>query len=106
MTWELSPPTFCAVNELVNSTDLISLGVDLNIFPNPSQGQVTVELGGLPTGDTEFTVFDQVGRVILNQRLRAANGRNNLDLGNVPSGTYLLRITNGQAATTRRITVL
>lgn len=106
LTWGLNDPTFCARNEMVNATDLLDLGVELNIFPNPSEGKVTVVLSGLQPGDTNFTVFDQTGRQIYNQQLSAANGPNEVDLGNVPAGTYLLRISNHQASTTQRLTIL
>ncbi len=106
LSWSNATPTFGAANELVNAVSLLDLGVEVSIFPNPGHGRVTVALSGLAAGPTEFTVYDQVSRVVLRQRINAANGQNEIDLGNVPAGTYLLRINQGQAATTQRLTVL
>ena len=106
LEWGLYVTTFCIANEMVNSTDLLDQGVELNVYPNPSRGRLTVELQGLQIGATDFTVIDQTGRILFSQRHNAANGRNEIDLGEVPSGSYLLRITNGQGPTTQRLMVL
>ena len=66
----------------------------LNIYPNPTTGKLTIEADGV----TKVEVFDYAGRL-------AATfvNTNQLDISQLPSGTYALRITLQKGSTVRRV---
>jgi len=70
------------IDVLSDVTDLIALGV--KIFPNPTNGLVTL------TGPARITgAFDLRGRII------TPLGNRSLDLSGLPGGTYLVRVEAG-----------
>ena len=66
----------------------------LNIYPNPTTGKLTIEAEGV----TKVEVFDYAGRL-------AATfvNTNQLDISQLPSGTYSLRISLQKGSTVRRV---
>lgn len=63
--------------------------VNLNVFPNPSEGQFELELSG--AGSAQLTVTDVLGRVVYSNSLQGdyVNARFGEDLG---KGTYVLTV--------------
>jgi hypothetical protein len=68
----------------------------IQVFPNPTDGPVTLEL----TEATRVTVLDMSGREVMYQRFPAGTAR--MDLGALPNGIYLLR-TEGAMPQVARI---
>lgn len=71
----------------------------LRVYPNPSNGDLTVEYSGDVSGKTTFTIFDMAGKKVFSQSgdaITSVNGGYKLDLHNLFSGTYLLKISNGK----------
>ena len=77
----------------VGIADIVDLE-GLNIYPNPTTGKLTIEADGV----TKVEVFDYAGRL-------AATfvNTNQLDISQLPSGTYALRITLQKGSTVRRV---
>ena len=80
------------------------VGIDVNdfassvhIYPNPSNGQFTVELQTENTMSAEFIIYDLSGRIISTQTKNLISGSNTIaiDLGNIADGTYVLQMKNG-----------
>jgi trimeric autotransporter adhesin len=71
----------------------------VNVFPNPATG--TIRVTGLTEGET--AVMQNLLGQTVSETLKHDG---NLDLGNQPSGIYLLRVTSnsGKVATTIRVT--
>ncbi|WP_162303572.1 T9SS type A sorting domain-containing protein [Hymenobacter sediminis] len=72
---------------------------DINMYPNPVEDFLTIELGGTTEG-VLATIVDSNGRVIRSQKLDATG---KLDMTNLGAGTYLVTIGEGDAKVTRRI---
>ncbi len=79
----------------------------LNIYPNPSFGDVTIRLNPETQEKVEITLFDLQGRTILNQSFdnNSLNFNEKLNIRNLSSGVYLLNIREGNYSSTRRIIV-
>ncbi|MDO7884336.1 hypothetical protein [Hymenobacter cheonanensis] len=80
----------------------------LQLYPNPAQHAVTVELA--PTGGTgaaQLRVRDALGRVVVERPLSlpAAGLRVELPLGSLSAGVYQVEVAWGQMLTTRPLTV-
>ena len=110
-TWDISKPDHDGVfhtNGLSVATSIKSgpSGIqsasvfDVSIFPNPTDGKVTI-LGLVP--GTEIIIFDSHGRKILNDKSVAETIQ--LDLSWVQEGIYYIRITSKDGILIEKIVV-
>lgn len=78
---------------------------DINLYPNPNNGNFSVQF--TPSSDKiGVTVFDMRGRVIYDRRYQN-NGLFNetIQLDNVQSGVYLVKVQDGSRSLTKKIVV-
>ena len=78
-------------------------GNRVSAFPNPFLNTITVEVEGLKTERTHLQVMDITGRVVLNRTLQFQDGRMELNTASFIAGTYILRLSNAEGASTLRI---
>lgn len=80
-------------------------GVELTVYPNPSNGQINVVLEGLAGQDVSYTLTDVAGRIIENVELNGANGLYTqvVDITGEADGTYMLNLVVGQSTKTVRL---
>lgn len=79
-----------------NYTDINNPFKEGNILiaPNPTAGTLYISFNDIELiGNTEITLYDISGRIILNQKVKS--NREELDLSNNPAGTYILIIVSG-----------
>lgn len=67
---------------------------DIRVFPNPTQGQMVMELNGLLDNELMVSLTDLQGREMNTWKLEGSfdNYRKELNLGNVPAGVYFLNV--------------
>jgi hypothetical protein len=71
----------------------------LRLYPNPATDMV--KISGLKAGENyTVAVYDMRGQQLMQQRLQ---GTNTLNLNQLPTGQYLLRITRGDATETLKL---
>ncbi len=92
------------------------LGVDateprvehIGLYPNPAQGELNLDLEGMPVGMITLDVTDALGRSLRReQRFTDPLGtlRAGMDLTTMQPGTYFLRITTREGETTKSFVV-
>ncbi|OJU55168.1 MAG: hypothetical protein BGN96_16145 [Bacteroidales bacterium 45-6] len=93
---------------LVTKTDSVKpatemLGdIQVKIYPNPTQGRLSVQVTGLPEGVTgTLGIFTLQGQLLL--RGEASSSPTELDISGQPAGTYILKIDAGGKSTTWKI---
>ena len=93
---------------LVTKTDSVKPATEMlgdmqvKIYPNPTKGQLSVEINGLPDGDDgAIRIYSMQGELILEQQV--SYSRVNLDISGQPVGTYIMRINVGGKNTTWKI---
>jgi hypothetical protein len=81
-------------------------GLELHLFPNPTDGKVTVQLTGMSDG--ELTVLDQLGRVVLVQKIGEGTEQLELDFSRkeFAAGKYFVRVVSGNGTLTKRLMVV
>jgi hypothetical protein len=79
------------VNELSNA--------DLNLYPNPTTGKVTLKLSKLISGN--LAILDVTGRILLSDQLNGLS--HELDLSALSSGTYYVQIQSENASLTKKV---
>ncbi len=86
----------------INETTLLN---DVSLSPNPSNGKVNVTVDGI-SGAVSITVENLLGEVVKTFE-GEANGSFNktYDLSALSNGIYLVKITNGGAAATKKLSI-
>lgn len=80
----------------INGTSIISTAAGLKVYPNPTTDQLHIE--GMNTG--EVSILSISGSLLLHKTI--SNNLTTIDVGNLPSGVYLLHtISNNETATVR-----
>ena len=57
-------------------------------------------------GTTELEVYNLVGNLVWSAQVQGATAVQNVDLGDLEAGNYLLRVSNEGNKVTRRVTLL
>jgi len=86
-TYELPDPQNC--NITTHSDNNYSNSI--NIYPNPTNGEITVSIGNKEIQDFSIMVTDIQGKTVINTKKQ----KNKLML-DLPNGIYLLKITNNE----------
>ena len=110
------PDTIAPGNDtIVPGNDTITPGIDttgirnlaeglpFDLQPNPASGSVVLTLDAVEGGTV--TVTDLAGREVLQQPLQPGAKRHKIDIGQLPAGAYLVRVTTPTATGTRRLLV-
>jgi len=80
---------------------------NINIFPNPSNGNFTVELNAFKMVNLNITVFDANGMMVVPKRTITFNGQHkeNINLNHVSKGVYNLFIFDNNHIITRKLVI-
>ena len=73
---------------------------DFNFYPNPAT-QGFVNISSKTAGAKEVVVFDVLGNQLINTRLTS----NRLDIANLNSGIYIVKIEQGNSTTTKKLVI-
>jgi hypothetical protein len=81
--------------------------IEVNIYPNPSQGKFNVELIGMSGGEMEIRIVDLQGRLVHQQILKNVSEKHiaKVDISAEQAGVYILTVTgqDGTVISTERI---
>jgi hypothetical protein len=97
---------------VVKESGATNLGNDFQIFPNPAGEEITVQLSG--NVQPEIEMFDALGRSVLAPPttpqpppipLRSIGGGVRIDVSNMPSGIYFIRVSAGGYVESRSVVV-
>ncbi len=85
------------------SATKISISEQVRLFPNPTLGRVTIDLGGLE-GVSAIQVFDLLGNPLITKELEGRVAKHvEMDLSQLPVGIYLVRVTAQGATVTKKV---
>ncbi len=74
--------------------------LNFSMFPNPSDGQVTFQLP-LDTDQAKVSVFDYLGKTLIQKSINETN--NTLDVSNLTTGIYFVRIQTDTKVGTKKL---
>jgi len=82
-------------------------GLELLLFPNPTDGKVTVQLNGLTDGEAQLTVLDRLGRVVLAQKIEEGTEQLELDFSKkeFAAGDYFVRVISNSGILTGKLMI-
>ncbi len=83
-----------------NSTDVSEYNIKANVFPNPTNGNITVEAEGM----RRITVSNTFGQIVLDNELQGNHAT--LNMSQFAAGTYLIRIHTENGIAMKRVNVI
>lgn len=88
------------------STSELTL-TDAQIFPNPSNGDVSIRFNNTVSSDVTIEVTNLVGQVVYSSVETSISGSNsfNLNLTDLTDGQYIVRIGNGTEQTIAKVQI-
>lgn len=86
--------TSTAVNAFFSETSL-------SVYPNPSYGNLNIDLKAFSGDPVELMIHDMRGKEVLNRQITHANS--SFDISDLVPGSYVVRLTAGEAVTTRKL---
>jgi hypothetical protein len=100
-----SEPAVSGVNPAVNYVSVQTTGIDENsdkvaLFPNPTNGNVTIQANGM----NRVTVVSVLGQVVYDTELNADEFT--LNMGQFNAGLYMVRVYTENGVTVKRVTVM
>lgn len=93
---------------IMNSTDVpgLTLHSEVNLFPNPSTGQVNVDVNMMQRDNLTINVTNSLGQTVSTvSENNTSGGRYLIDLSNEPNGVYFIEVQTGTEVVTRRIVI-
>ncbi len=99
-TWSFKTEGYIGIDEQFNSNSV-------NIFPNPGDGEFTLNIVSLTNDNYTVKVIDITGKTIYKSEIQCQTGSNNIpvSLDNVRNGAYNLIITNGEQVVTKQLLI-
>ncbi|KAB2877401.1 DUF5011 domain-containing protein [bacterium] len=77
----------------------------LSTYPNPSNGKFTISSKETMTGKTEVTLYNVLGAKVYSESITMSGKTAEINAEGLPSGIYLLQLTNNGKQYTQRVTV-
>lgn len=91
---------------IYSGTDEIRGLHSFSVFPNPSNGNINLEVQSTRNLRLKIEVFDQGGKLVYKERDAFSPGeRKQLNLSELGSGVYLLRASNGSGFVQQRVVI-
>jgi len=84
---------------LTSSVKLSDLA--MKVYPNPFSGSVIIDLGKSPDLSSQLSIYSASGSLILQQKL--INTSTSIDLSNLVSGSYLVKVFNNTEIKTMKL---
>lgn len=100
-------PVMAYVEACSNVADVEVFNNTLRVAPNPSKGVFNVLFYAPEMADVQVSVVNLLGQTILREQIAQASGeiQHQMNLNNLPSGTYLLQLTYKGQPSVQRIVI-
>ena len=97
-----APVGLLLIQQLTCSTSAFKVSNDVNdasvnVFPNPTTGEFTVQLAGFSENSTvTLKVINMIGEIVYSKdQVSIDNSAIDVNLGDVPAGLYNIQVTDG-----------
>ena len=89
---------------LSSLTDAIAGTITATIYPNPATDNATMEIVGLDQ-DAKIVISDLQGRILSQEAINAGETHYTINVSNMASGVYYIRIVTDKAVSTQKLIV-
>lgn len=100
-----------ALNQCMANLDIVQLTNEVNnlrVYPNPASTVLNVDFELNKADDVSITVLNTMGQVVATDNMSSVVGVQNtmLDVSNLESGMYIVKIRTSDSETTRNVSVI
>lgn len=89
-----------------DGSKLLNAGIDaMNIFPNPAQDILNIELKMSEEGSVEILLMNALGQTVMQERSSGKTTMNRLDVSDLQAGMYMLSVRTASGMITERVIV-
>jgi len=74
---------------------------DMKVYPNPANSWLTIEFSHALTEDAFIQLFDSTGRLIKTYKVQGT--QQNINMESLPSGLYIVKVSNSTDNIVKRI---
>lgn len=80
---------------------------NLLIYPNPSNGEITLEIEQKGENDIKIEIFNITGQLVYTETIKKQPGivKKELNIGNLAKGLYVVNIRSGEATSSKKIII-
>ncbi|MBT8245217.1 MAG: T9SS type A sorting domain-containing protein [Winogradskyella sp.] len=105
-TWNSTTITICyEVNEFTLADNDFELN-DFALFPNPNKGEFTLQFNSNSGKDVNVNIYDISGKLVFENKYDSVSRFNKqIELNNVSTGVYIMKVTDGEKTITRKLIV-
>lgn len=79
--------------------------LNIKVYPVPAQESVTIESGDPTISIHSLSIFNTIGQEVISRKKVNAL-KSNIDISNIPSGDYFIRIETNKGVNTRKINII
>ena len=103
----LAEVRFGLINKTTSTYDIAQDHFDIQISPNPFMEVANVTVQQLEGKTIQYQVINNLGQLITSDNALTQKGSTTFQIqrGNMPSGTYFLKIIDGNKISTRRLSI-
>ena len=78
----------------------------ISLYPNPTQGVFSLNVGPHGLGDIQLIIRDAKGKIVHQEIIEGKTEKINVDLSDNPAGLYLLSVQSGDIKVDRKLTLV
>lgn len=102
------------IDEDCNGEDLIVAGTNdpeiaskINVYPNPSSGEINIDFDNILSGQVKLQVMDSNGKILLTESIdnTNANAKSKVNLSNLTFGLYVIILSDDTNTITKRVLI-
>ncbi|MEQ8908193.1 MAG: CUB domain-containing protein [Vicingaceae bacterium] len=110
----VTAPPLVPQNIVVTQDTVRAIGIEekslvnvISIFPNPTKGQLTLEVSQeFANSNLNYQLFNNLGAVVLKEASKISNEEYVFDLSGLPAGFYYLSITLDDKRITKKVSLI
>ena len=80
--------------EMTMGVDVLGLNDNLSVYPNPSNGEFTINIGNETM--SKIHVFDISGKLVFSDKIVNKTENHTLNLSYLTNGIYILKLSNNE----------
>ena len=88
------------------TTNIVSDEMEMNLYPNPSNNNVTIEYAWKKSTDGNLEVYNMMGERILSQKLPHSQTATQLDISTLAQGIYTCKLSNGNMQEFKKLVIV
>ena len=85
--------------------DIENTALGISIYPNPTMGNLTINSLVFRSGNTQVSVFDISGKLLLEKNEFRREEKVELDLGHLPNGMYVIQLMNQEHFVQQKVVI-